>query len=74
MKFTLKCRKKGSFTLSVDRPAVIAQTECQLTFASGAVAVAEGMEGCRVTRFGKMGEFVADYVVAQFGWEEYVEI
>ena len=38
--------------------------------APGAVLVAEGVEAGAVVHFGEVGEFVADYVVAQFLREE----
>ena len=63
-----------AFFLSVDRPAVIAQTVGQLAFTTGAIAVAERVECRRVSRLCKMGEFMADYIVAKFGWKEHVEI
>lgn len=63
-----------AFFLSVDRPVVIAQTVGQLAFATGAIAVAESVEGRRVSRLCEMGEFMTDYIVAQLGWKEHVEI
>ena len=63
-----------AFFLSVDRPVVIAQTVGQLAFATGAIAVAERVECRRVSRLCEMGEFMADYIVAQLGWKEHVEI
>lgn len=55
-------------------PGVGVEEADEFGFAAAAVAVADGVEGWGVAGFGEVGEFVEDYVVAELGGEEYVEV
>ena len=53
------------------RPGVVAQLFHQYRLTSAKVSVKQGVEPGGVVHLGQMGEFVADYVVAQFGGKKY---
>ena len=55
-------------------PGVGVEEADEFGFAAAAVVVAEGVEGGGVAGFGQVGEFVEDYVGAELGGEEYVEV
>ena len=63
-----------SLISAVNRPAERAQTSEQYGFTAVAVTVAEAVEGWSVARFGQMGEFVADDVVAEFRIKKDAEV
>ena len=49
---------------------VVAQESAQMSFASAAIDIAESMKLRGMAGFGQVGEFVADYIVAQLVGEK----
>ena len=59
---------------SADRPGIVVEFSDQLMLPASAIAVTQSVECGSMARLGDVGEFMVDYIVAQFRSQEYVEV